>query len=63
MVNDPKDGEDSNSHLVEIASPDHMSESDDFMTEFERNLQILIPDLNSDKDSIASKLPKGIRRS
>lgn len=58
-----KDLDGSDLNFEDMESPDHISESDDSVVEFERKLHELMPDLHGKKDPITSEHPKGSRRS
>lgn len=42
-------------HSMGVASPDHISKSDDSISKFKRNLRELLPDLHSEKDSTTTE--------
>lgn len=58
-----KDLEGIDTQSADGASPYHISKSNESMSEFEKNLRDLLPDLPVGKNSYTSDQPKGIRRS
>lgn len=63
MAKVPVDSEDVNLPPNVIETPDSLYESDDSISEFERNLRELLPGLAGESEAATTKYSKGTRRS